>query len=307
MTNPMYNSSSAQAVEPVVSFHDVFKNYGTTKALQGVNLGVQPGTIMGLLGPNGSGKTTFLKHISGLILPTSGAVKTFGSKAENLSDQELLRIGYVSQTPGFMEWMTVGEIIDFVQACQPRWNDALAKELIEAFEIDRRKKVASLSTGHSQRLAIMLGVVHEPDLLLLDEPAASLDPIARQDFLDLLMSLVQNPNRTIIISSHILTDVEKIIDQVLILDNGQVHCCQPLDELRDEYFRIVLHSVGNQLPEQLKLSGLKTLERDDKQAVATVHNPDRNLLKREVDLIGCTSEIRNLDFEEIYRLVVTGK
>ena len=292
---------------PIISVRNLTKEYGRTKALSGVTLDILPGQVVGLLGPNGSGKTTLLKHACGLLRPSHGHVLTLGQEALQLDGERMGQIGYVSQESELLDWLTVGETIDLARAHHPGWDAELEDTLAGNFDLKRGQKVGGLSVGQKQRLGIVLGVCHRPRLLLLDEPAASLDPIVRQDFLDLLMELIQDGERTILISSHILTDVEKVIDQVLIMDRGTVHCFQPLDTLREEYFRVSLHALQGELPAELGFTGLKHARREGAAAVVTVHNPDRRQLEAEAGRLGCRTDIRNLDFEEIYRLVVTGK
>ncbi|MBE0564888.1 MAG: ABC transporter ATP-binding protein, partial [Krumholzibacteria bacterium] len=254
--------------QPVARLRGVSKHYGATRALADVTLDILPGTIVGVLGPNGSGKTTLLGHVPGLLLPTAGTVETFGQPAARLDDAALARIGYVSQEPRLMEWLTVGETIDFVRAGRPRWDEALAQRLLKDFALDAGKRVGALSPGLRQRLAILLAVAPQPDLLLLDEPAASLDPVARHDFLLLLMELIQDGGRTILISSHVLSDVEKVVDTVLVINGGRVHCHQPLDELRETYHRVDLAAVAGELPDPLPLPGLLTVTGDRRRAMA---------------------------------------
>jgi ABC-2 type transport system ATP-binding protein len=293
--------------ETIISVKNLSREFGSRKALSAVSVDVPRGSVVGLLGPNGCGKTTLIKHLIGLLVPSHGRVEVFGTEARDLTADHVARIGYVSQEPELLPWLNVGETVDFARAHQPRWDDALADRLLGEFGLERRTNVGKLSGGQKQRVAIVLGVSHRPELLLLDEPAASLDPIVRQEFLDLLMELIQDGDRTILISSHILTDVEKVIDRVLILDRGHVHCFQPLDDLREEYYRIDLNALEGELPAEIALTGLKHLARERGRALATVHNPDRAALDRELAGLACAAQVRHLEFEEIYRLVVTGK
>ncbi len=295
------------SAQPVIRIRNLGKDFGGKPALSGVNLEILPGSVVGVLGPNGSGKTTLLKHIIGMLIPTRGTVETFDVPADKLDEARVARIGYVSQQSELLDWLTVGETIAFARAHYTTWDDDLAARLHQDFKLEAGHKVGGLSVGQKQRLSILLGIAHRPDLILLDEPAASLDPVVRQDFLDLLMELIQDPNCTILISSHILTDVQKVIDKVLILENGAVHCFADLDHLQEEYFRITLHSLGGELPADLALSGLKNLDHKGATAVATVHSTDPSQVQRELDRLACSSEIRRLDFEEIYRLIITGK
>jgi ABC-2 type transport system ATP-binding protein len=293
--------------EPIISVRNLDKEYGRTRALGGVTLNILPGQVVGLLGPNGSGKTTLLKHIVGLLRPTRGHVLTLGTEALELGGEQMAQIGYVSQDSELVDWLTVGETVDLARSHHPGWDAAMESTLMETFGLERGKKVGGMSLGQKQRLGIVIGVCHRPRLLLLDEPAASLDPVVRQEFLDLLMDLIQDGEHTILISSHILTDVEKVIDQVLIMDAGTVHCFQPLDTLREEYHRITLSPLQGSLPADIAFSGIKHIERDGTGAVVTVHNPDADQVRREAEALGCRTNMRHLEFEEIYRLVVTGK
>lgn len=291
--------------QPVVRLRGVSKHYGATRALADVSLDILPGTIVGVLGPNGSGKTTLLGHVPGLLLPTAGTVETFGRPAARLDDDALARIGYVSQEPRLMEWLTVGETIGFVRAGRPRWDEALAQRLLKDFALDAGKRVGALSPGLRQRLAILLAVAPQPDLLLLDEPAASLDPVARHDFLLLLMELIQDGGRTILISSHVLSDVEKVVDTVLVINGGRVHCHQPLDELRETYHRVDLAAVAGDLPDPLPLPGLLTVTGDRRRAMAVCGHVPRRQVEEAARALGADAQVRGLAFEEIYRLIAT--
>ena len=291
--------------QPIVRLRGVSKHYGATRALNDVTLDIMPGTIVGVLGPNGSGKTTLLGHLPGLLLQTSGTVETFGQPAGKLDDAALARIGYVSQEPRLMDWLTVTETIDFVRAGRPHWDGALADRLLRDFELDPVKRVGALSPGLRQRLAILVAVAPRPDLLLLDEPAASLDPVARHDFLLLLMELIQDEGRTIMISSHVLADVEKVVDTVLVINHGRVHCHQPLDDLRESYHRVDITAVGADLPDPLPLPGLLTVTGDKRRVMAVCGHVPRRDVEKAAQALGADAKVRGLEFEEIYRLIAT--
>lgn len=164
--------------QPVVHICDLEKNFKSTRALSGVNLDLVAGSVVGVLGPNGCGKTSLFKQIVGMHKPSRGTVNVFGTPTDKLDDEQVARIGYVSQQSELLDWLTVGETLDFVRAHYLSWDDGLAERLVKDFELDRNRKVGQLSVGQKQRLGIVVGVSHGPDLLILDEPAASLDPIA---------------------------------------------------------------------------------------------------------------------------------
>ncbi|MCP4709770.1 MAG: ABC transporter ATP-binding protein, partial [Planctomycetes bacterium] len=197
--------------ETIVEVRHLCKRFGGIQALDNVSLEVERGRIIGLLGANGCGKSTLLRHIIGLYLPDAGECVTFKVRSKDLGPHELARIGYVHQEGELLDWMKVGQLIDYVKAYYPRWNYDLVERFVKEFELEPRVRVGKLSPGQRQRVAILLAIGFEPELLILDEPAAGLDPIARGQFLDLLMHMIQDAKRTIIISSHILSDVEKVI------------------------------------------------------------------------------------------------
>jgi ABC-type multidrug transport system ATPase subunit len=174
---------------PIVQVSKISKWFGSTKALDAVSLAIPAGRIIGLLGANGAGKSTLLRTIVGLYLPDEGRVTTFGALARDLGPKELARLGYVHQEGELLNWMTVGQLIRYVSAYYPNWNDDLERRYITDFEINTGARVGSLSPGERQKVAILIAIGFEPELLILDEPASALDPLARARFLDLLLDL----------------------------------------------------------------------------------------------------------------------
>lgn len=289
---------------PIVTIRNLCKSFGLTRALEDVSLDIEPGLIIGLLGPNGSGKSTLLRHIIGLYLPDSGQCTTFGCEAGKLGPQQLGRIGYVHQEGELLDWMTVEQLIRYVSAYYPNWDHALEEKFIGETEIRASKRVGALSPGQRQQLAILLAIGFGPELLILDEPAAALDPVARGEFLDLLLQMIQTPNRTIIISSHILSDVEKVIDHALIMKSGRIIRNSSFDDLREEFCRIRVTSLTGGLPEQLPFRNVVDSECDETQAWLTLKNPGPEALQSTAETLNCELEVLPLSLEEIYRVVV---
>jgi ABC-2 type transport system ATP-binding protein len=291
--------------DSIIQFKNVSKRFGKTLALNDVSLSIAPGTITGLLGANGAGKSTLLRHIVGLYLPDQGSCLTFDREAGELTGETLARIGYVHQDSELIRWMKVGQLLRYVAAYYHTWNDTLVEKLVQDFEVDKRKRVGDLSPGQRQRLAIILAIGFDPELIILDEPVAALDPLARLQFLEFLMDLIQDAGRTIIISSHILSDVEKIIDQALIMKEGGVvtHC--PLDDLRESYERITVTALQGSLPDPLPLTGILECERSEQTAALTVR-PSQNGQTDALRAAGAY-DVRSepLPLEDLYRLVVT--
>jgi len=290
---------------PIVQMRNVSKRFGKIQALDKINLDIKRGEIIGLLGANGAGKSTLLRHIIGLYLADQGQCITFETDAAKLTPKELGRIGYVHQEGELLEWMTVKQLIRYVSAYYKTWNQQLEEKYIKDFDISIKDRVGSLSPGQRQKVAILLAIGFEPELLILDEPASTLDPIARSQFLDLLLQIIQDENRTIIISSHILSDVEKVIDHAIIMRKGSILRDCSFDSLREEFLKVILTSLSGHLPQNLPFENVISYEKSDSQAVLTVQNYASSDLEAKAKEIDCTVDIKPLPLEEIYKIVVS--
>lgn len=211
------------------------KRYGKHQALVDVSLEIPEGRVVGLLGRNGAGKSTLIGIASGLLLPSSGQCLTFGVPSGELDSPQLQRLGLVQQELSCLEWMTVRNQLDFHASFYPAWDRKLEQRLLEELELDPKRRLAQLSPGDRQKASILLGVCHHPSLLLLDEPMSSLDPIARSRMLDFLLELLRDEGCTVLISSHILSDVEKIIDWVICMEAGRIVENSAFDALQETY------------------------------------------------------------------------
>lgn len=231
-----------------LQFRSLTKRFGPTLALDQVDWDLPRGSSVGLIGRNGAGKSTLLHTALGLVVPTSGECLTLGERAAALGAEALSRIGFVDQSVQLLDWLDVGQHIEYVAAMQPRWDRDLERVLVNAFELDRGVRVGSLSGGMRQRLAVLLAVAHRPALLLLDEPVSAQDPVARVDVLKLLLERVVDDGTTLVISSHVLRDVEKVVDRVLCLDAGRVVADEELDTLKERYAEWIVTRRGAALP-----------------------------------------------------------
>jgi len=289
----------------IVQMSGLYKRFGKIQALAGMDLDIYPGRIIGLLGANGAGKSTLLRHIIGLYLPNRGQCTTFGCDAAKLGPEELGRIGYVHQEGELLDWMKAGQLIRYVSTYYPNWNRQLEQEYIADYDISTGARVGSLSPGQRQKLAILLAIGFEPELLILDEPAAALDPVARANFLDLLLQIIQDEGRTIIISSHILSDVEKVIDHAVIMKAGRILLDCSFDELRERFSKVRVSALSGELPSELPFANVVEAQRSNGQAILTVADPSPEQLQSQAEKLNCRIEIEALPLEEIYRIVVS--
>src|ERR1700733_697826 len=166
----------------IIELTAVEKSYNAKRVLTGADLSIPRGAVMGLLGTNGAGKTTLLKTLLGLIRRDRGQSTILGEDSWNLSAATKMRLGYVPQTPALYPWLKARSVIEYISSFYPAWNDELVRKLIADWDIPMNDRVGILSVGQQQKLAILLALGHEPDILILDEPAASLDPLARRQF-----------------------------------------------------------------------------------------------------------------------------
>src|SRR5438270_1317437 len=201
--------------EMMLELRGVSKSFGHKRVLQEVDLSLSAGSALGLVGKNGGGKTTLLKCALGLQRPQLGDVQILGEPAWELSAAGKELLGYVPQKIDLYPWMKIRQITAYTGAFYPRWNKALVERLLREWELNPEDRVGPLSVGQMQKLAIILALGHEPDLLVLDEPAASLDPVARRQFLETLLDMVGA--RTVLFSTHITSDLERVADRVAVL------------------------------------------------------------------------------------------
>ncbi len=220
--------------ETTIELSGIIKSYENKDVLNGLDLSVQRGSVLGLLGTNGSGKTTLIKCALGLIRPQSGEARLLGEPSWDLSPEAKSRIGYVPQVINLYEWMTVRDLIDYTAAFYTNWNHDLVSRLIKELDIPAEDRIGPLSVGQRQKVAILLALGHEPDLLILDEPAASLDPKARRQFLQMIIELAEPDKRTVLFSTHITSDLERVADSVAILKSGTIVWHGLLEDLKEQ-------------------------------------------------------------------------
>jgi ABC-2 type transport system ATP-binding protein len=207
---------------------------GGPPVLQGLDWQLLPGQVIGLLGRNGAGKTSVLEALLGLRTPQAGTVQLFNQPAGQLDDAGRARIGYVPQQSDLFDSFTPAQLLAYFQSFYPRWNTAKVDGLLSRWAIDRHQRISTLSGGQQQRLSIIRALAHDPDLLVLDEPVASLDPAGRRDFLRELVEQVLARGTTVVFSTHILSDLERVAFHMAFLRHGRIALQAPLDELLDD-------------------------------------------------------------------------
>jgi len=231
--------------QTVVDVKDLSRSFGGKTALDGISFRATAGQVYGLVGSNGAGKTTLLKHLLGLWRAATGSVRVFGLDPVRDPVGVLSRVGYLSEERDLPEWMRVDELMSYTQAYHPTWDAKYARELLETFALDPAKKIKELSKGMRAQAGLIAAVAHRPELLILDEPSSGLDAVVRRDILDAVVRAVADDGRTVIFSSHLLDEVERMSDHVTMIQNGRVSLSGALDDVRRGYQRSRVHFVDH--------------------------------------------------------------
>ncbi|MFO1066330.1 MAG: ABC transporter ATP-binding protein [Pirellulales bacterium] len=226
--------------EPVVRVDRLTRSFGDKRALDELTIEVPRGGVFGLIGGNGAGKTTLLRHLTGMLRAQSGAVRVFGMDPVTQPVQVLSRIGYLSEERDLPNWMRVGELLKFTQAFYPDWDAKYAEELREAFDLDPKVRVRNLSRGQRARAGLLTALAHRPDLLILDEPSSGLDPVVRRDILGAIIRTIADEGRTVLFSSHLLDEVERVADRVAIIHEGRILLNADIDSLKESHRRFTV-------------------------------------------------------------------
>lgn len=240
---------------PILEFNrvnKVFRGKGTGEkwALKDLSLTLSAGMVVGLLGQNGAGKSTLMRCALGVLTPDSGSIVTLGETPENLTSKAKERLGYVPQQPFGYEGFTIERALDLHRSFYPNWDMQLEQDWLVRFELDVTQQVQRLSVGQRQSLALIMAMAYRPELLILDEPVASLDPIVRRKFMVDLFDLALESGSAVLFSSHITSDLERVASHVALIKQGELVLFKEIDALREEV-RLLTLVPETVLPESI--------------------------------------------------------
>ncbi|MDT3446771.1 ABC transporter ATP-binding protein [Pseudofrankia sp. BMG5.37] len=221
----------------VLQAQDLGKRYGRRWALTDCTLDIPAGHVVGLVGPNGAGKTTLLNLASGQIAPTSGSITVLGGRPP-ASPAQLATVGYVAQDTPTYAGLSIADHLKLGARLNPGWDDALARERISRLGLDPARRAGKLSGGQRAQLALTLGIAKRPELLILDEPVAALDPLARREFLQGLMEAAAEHELSVVLSSHLVSDLERVCDYLIVLVDSRVRLSGEVDQLLATHHRL---------------------------------------------------------------------
>jgi ABC-2 type transport system ATP-binding protein len=256
-----------------IKIENLVKYYDGRCVLDGINLSVPEGCIYGLLGRNGAGKTTLIRILLGLESPTRGRSQLLGCESSALTTKVRGRTGYVAEGHNLIQNYRVDRLIRLCKSLSLKWNEDFLKHLVETFRLPMDRKIKQLSAGMRAQLNLSLAMAIDPEMLILDDPTLGLDTVARRQFLELAIDLLQQDGRTILFSSHILSDVERIADRIGILVAGKLVVDCPLEDLKKRVRKLRL-IFPEEPPTDLHLKDIITQQKHGRELVVTVANLD---------------------------------
>lgn len=263
--------------------------------LNNLHLKIKTGTITGLLGKNSSGKTTLMNCALGLLKPNSGSCQNFGSESWNAPADVRQKIGFVSQTYASYQWMNISQLTEYWSLYYENWDAVFANQLVRLFDLPRYQSVGQLSEGQKQQASIILGISHRPELLVLDEPVSSLDPMARRTFIEVLLDYYMDGTKTVLFSTHITSDLERIATDIALLKDGSIALHTTLDSLKEDVVRLRFQSESNidkiidNIPNKL------SFKKSNNEALVTVSSISEKSLQGLGDI-----RVEHLNLEEIF-------
>jgi ABC-2 type transport system ATP-binding protein len=243
-------------MEAIIETQGLTKSYRWKEAVHQLDIRLTAGRACAFLGRNGAGKTTTIKMLAGLIRPTSGAAMLFGRDSQSLRPEDWQKTGYVSENQELYDWMTGEQLIAFTAKLYPSWDREFEKYLIGKLGIPLQRSISRCSRGEKVKLALLLAMAFRPRLLILDEPFAGLDPLVRAEFLDSVLEITRQNDWSIFFSTHDIDDVEKLADDIIIIDEGCLQVSESLDSLQERFRRVDIigsHPLVSDRPEILGL------------------------------------------------------
>lgn len=255
----MAATDTPSSISPALELQQIEKHYGDLPVLRGLHMTVNEGEIYGFLGRNGAGKSTALRIIMGVTQANKGDIRLFGEQVAKDDPLPRRQIGYVAQEQHFYGWMTALRIGRFVAGFYPTWDEADYRHLLHALEVPTDHKIQGFSGGMHAKLALALALASKPKLLLLDEPTAGMDAVARREFLDIVRDEAVRAHRTTLFSSHLIDEVELAADKVGILDNGVMRFEGSLATLQQSVKRYVRTETTSETPIELPVNNAQIL------------------------------------------------
>jgi len=290
---------------PAIVIEHFTKRYGAKEAVHDLSFEVPAGSIFGLLGQNGAGKSTTIKTLLNLLQPTTGRLSVLGFDCTSQSISVRQRVGYLPEEPAYYSWMTVAEIVSFNAAFYEKWDAALAASLLKQLELPRDRRLRQLSRGMQAKVGLVMALAPRPEVLILDDPTSGLDPVVRREFLEAMIANVQAEGGTVFFSTHMLNEMERVADEVAIMHEGRLRVRASLEQLKAGT-RKLRAVYAERVPHSFPIPDLLRVERNSHQVLLTVTAFDPAMPSALRDAGAESVEVIDLSLEEIFVETVKG-
>ena len=285
-------------MDEILSAKNLSKSFGKKKVLENYSMSLAEGKVYGLLGKNGEGKTTLIRMIMGVIPPDGGEIFYKGKKIKFNASLYKKEVGYIPEESIFFSWMTINEILNFNSSFYPSWNSQKAADYLERLSLSRKLKIKNLSRGMKLKLGLIIALASEPKLLILDDPTSGLDVPTRHDFLKDIIREILESGTTVLFSSHLVHELEGIIDQLGILHNGNLILEEDFEEVKGKTKRVRV--TADSFPDKISIEGILTKQTNGNKCELVVY-PWNEEKKKELEILSPTKiEVESLTLEEIF-------
>ncbi|MGH7582714.1 MAG: ABC transporter ATP-binding protein [Gemmatimonadales bacterium] len=293
--------------DSVIETHDLSKRYGDFQAVDRLSFSARRDRITGFLGRNGAGKSTTIKMLLGMVAPTSGDGRVLGHPIDDPGESLLIRrrIAYVGEDKGLYSYMTVSQLIRFTRSFYLDWRPDVERQLLHEFELPPRRKVKALSKGMRTKLALLLALARQPAILILDEPTEGLDPVSIDALLQALVARSGQPT-AIFFSSHQLGEVERIADDIVMIDRGRVVLAGALDDIQDQYRSIVAGFASEPAADAFQMPGVERVRISGRQVTILASSNADEVIRRVESLGAVSVDATPLSLRELFLDKVRG-
>ncbi len=291
--------------DPVVQLSDVTRIFDKGIGVMHLDLAVAAGTCLALIGPNGSGKTTTLRLVMGMLKPDSGSVTTFGVDPRRHPIELKQKIGYVSEDQSLPPTLRPIDLFAFWRSLYPTWDQESAEKHADRLELPLHRELARMSRGQRRQVALIGAIVHRPQLLVLDEPAGGLDPLMRRTFMESVIEILAEEGTTVLFSSHHLDQVERIADRIAFLKRGKIILDRSAGSMREEAVRVLVEGVTRD-DARKRPEVVAARKSDDRVEVTMLAEPARAVAVIEEELAGRVVQTRALGLEDLFVDILRG-
>ncbi len=282
-----------------IRVNNLERRFGKVIAVNGLEFSVPYGSVTGLLGPNGAGKSTTIFMLTGLLRRHGGEISVLGYDPETADVEIRKRTGFVPEDPRHEPRFTVQQNLAFLEAFRPGWNRKLEKSLLQRFDLDPSKPTRSLSRGQRAKLALIGALSFKPELLILDDPTSGLDPLARREFIEGIVSVLALEGRTVFFSSHQVDDIERVADRIVMISSGRCIYAETMENIHKQWRLFRLSFRESDAPEMIKVPGLFSWKPVGRSGRLVVNNYSQDT-ESALASIGAGYEAQPLSLEDIY-------